>query len=137
MGRSRPRWRDPREVEQDAGHSLAGRVHLSCVKQVDAAFIGDGHQLLSHLREQRQRGEEWQEWPHLIPHGEKPLKAQRGSSRAGRSVASPAQAFGRAPSRVCIGLRSTKTQCMDLHQLPFDSSWEELISSHGNLLIRK
>lgn len=32
-------------------HSLAGRVHLGCVEEVDAALVGDGHQLLSHLAE--------------------------------------------------------------------------------------
>ena len=48
-GRSRARQRDPREAEQDAGHSLAGRVHLGRVEQVDAALVGNGHQLLSHL----------------------------------------------------------------------------------------
>lgn len=31
------------------GHSLAGRVHLGRVEQVDPALVGDGHQLLGHL----------------------------------------------------------------------------------------
>lgn len=50
-GGSGARQRDPREAERDAGHSLAGRVHLGRVEQVDAALVGDGHQLLSHLGE--------------------------------------------------------------------------------------
>lgn len=41
--------RGPGEAERDAGHSLAGGVHLGRVEQVDAALVGDGHQLLSHL----------------------------------------------------------------------------------------
>lgn len=50
-GGSGARQRDPREGERDAGHSLAGRVHLGRVEEVDAALVGDGHQLLSHLGE--------------------------------------------------------------------------------------
>ena len=50
-GGSRVRWRGRREAERDSGHSLAGRVHLGSVEEVDAALVGDGHQLLSHLEE--------------------------------------------------------------------------------------
>lgn len=49
--RSRARRRGSGEAERDAGHSLASCVHLGRVEQVDAALVGDGHQLLSHLGE--------------------------------------------------------------------------------------
>lgn len=44
---------DTRMTGQAGGpqHSLAGRVHLGCVEEVDAALVGDCHQLLSHLGE--------------------------------------------------------------------------------------
>lgn len=64
-----------------------------------------------------------------------PGKAPEGASVGlGGVSASPTQGvrpFIRAPRGSCAGPSSTKT---DLHQLPFDLSWEELIFSHRNVL---
>ena len=44
-----------RAVEDGVQSRPAGGIHLCCVKEVHPGLIGNGHQVLSHLRGQRER----------------------------------------------------------------------------------
>lgn len=123
---------DTRMTGQAGGpqHSLAGRVHLGCVEEVDAALVGDCHQLLSHLGEAKM-----DTWRVTVPsppahptQGKAPEDAAKGLQR-GLSIPCPGvRPFARGSVGLCAGPRSTKTQ------IPLDSSWQELICSHRKVL---
>lgn len=96
-----------------AGHSLARRVHLGRVEEVDAALVGDGHQLLGHLR-----------------------AGTRGWARA-LLAAPPAPVLGVSPlTGAGSGTGATAPSCTGFvpRILPSDPSWEELISSQREVL---
>lgn len=96
-----------------AGHSLARRVHLGRVEEVDAALVGDGHQLLGHLR-----------------------AGTRGWARA--LLAAPAApVLGVSPLiGAGSGTGAAVPSCTGFipRILPSDPSWEELISSQREVL---